>query len=573
MVEKNIWKSLKKWLGAGLVAGSLLIPRVAEGWDDLKIDCYGNTDVGVAGSITHQDHTSDSEEGTDGNDLRWADAPNSPYSQQLIFYTSPYNEELKNDYRPENSQTIFNGKIRVRDDLGSGVTVTNKLKFTFIEEDATRHYTAKIHCDGAWTPSTTDFDTNVNIRAVIANDGGYVNLPGIVNCPSGTVYATCDVNPQFNRVVFDKIGGTTNIFRGNVIVNYDSSMQINFPENPDYKISNYVVTRTDNIGDVSVTTNDISSENVASTNIVLNNIKGSNSVYATYEASPTYTITATAGSGLRATPSNCVVNAGSNTNILLEAIADGEFIKSIMKNGIEIYRNDGMNGMSSTNISLEDITNDITIAAQPGTNQYTVTAYSFGNGSVLPKTATVSHGGSKVFQMIADSYHKINNATKDGQAITEAAGQDYYNFELDDITDNHEVDASFDVKKTLKGTPYTWYANNGHPNPSNELDDIDDDNDRYNNFAEWNFGTNPTNSSSCLDFRINQNAGSGADISWGPSSTNSEYTLVSTDNLINGNWQTNYIGYGTDEQNQTITETNNAAAVKFYKLVGKRRSD
>ena len=55
-----------------------------------------------------------------------------------------------------------------------------------------------------------------------------------------------------------------------------------------------------------------------------------------------YAVTAIAGAGLRASPSNCVVNAGENTNILFEAIDPGIFIKTIQKDGVEIYRNDGL---------------------------------------------------------------------------------------------------------------------------------------------------------------------------------------------------------------------------------------
>lgn len=208
------------------------------------------------------------------------------------------------------------------------------------------------------------------------------------------------------------------------------------------------------------------------------------------------------------------------------------------------------------------------LTASNAINTYTITTSYSGEGSILPKTATVTHGASKALQMIPNSYYKINSASKDGEPIPEAEGQDYYSLQLNDITNNHTVNANFDPKRTAGGTPHIWYANHGFTNPSNELDEADTDEDGYKNRAEYTFGTNPTNSSSCLNFRIRKNGNNQA-LSWSPSSSNCEYRVLFADKLINCNWQTNYVGFGTGEQEQTLTETNSPSS-RFYRLTGKR---
>ena len=280
--NKNIWKSLRKWLGMGVLAGSLMTPNEGKS-DSLQIKNLGDN-ISTFGSNYYPKHEEGAQEGEsyDGYDSDWDGFPDNPNNKWLKTYTDPYSFTLQTDSRPTNSESIFQIKLLVIDKIGDNVTSTNRLKFTFMDEDTTRHYTASIHCDPTYTPGNANFDKKVNIRDVILNDAGYVNLPGIVNCPSGTVYGTCDLNPQFNRVFSSSASGGTNNPEGNQIFDYDSSTNVVLNANNGNYVDYYVLTRTDNTGCVSVVTNDIAGQTVTSTNVSMDNIKGSNSIHAVY---------------------------------------------------------------------------------------------------------------------------------------------------------------------------------------------------------------------------------------------------------------------------------------------------
>lgn len=316
------WKNLRKWLGIMAIgAGALLMPRENFG-EVIQISNYdGISGNGISGSTINLDKFSNSQELQDDNDISWEDFLNEfpPLDNNwLKVSTQPYGVALQTDGRSLESETIYSSNLSAITDALS-LTVTNKIRFLLPDgEDSTRHYTAKIHCNTNYTPNNDSFDKTVNIREVIANDSGIVNLPGIVNCPDGTVYGTVDVSPAFNKLVSTSTTGGTNNPIGEQILNYGTNKTVALNANPGYYVDYYVLARTDNTGSVNVVTNNFIGTDVTSTNIPIDNLKGSNSIYAVYatNAPSTFAVDIQDGAkyGLNPTNFTGVASGGSITS-------------------------------------------------------------------------------------------------------------------------------------------------------------------------------------------------------------------------------------------------------------------
>ena len=107
--------------------------------------------------------------------------------------------------------------------------------------------------------------------------------------------------------------------------------------------------------------------------------------------------------------------------------------------------------------------------------------------------------------------------------------------------------------------PYSSTGNNGASG--------DPDGDGYSNFAEYVFGTNPTNASSHLNFSVSQGPGEAVWVTFSPWMSGRAYQLQSITNLSSGAWvtltnivTTNALGNGVF----SVTESNPASA--FYRL-------
>jgi hypothetical protein len=204
-----------KWL---FLAGALLYASRANAEDSLRVYNQGNTTSVKAGSM-YLNHYIDAQEGQDLYDVPLTNSPPlSGTTQWLNIVTSPYGVDLQQDSRSVTSETLFQGRLSPINSNGGNVSSTNRIKFVFISgPEMNRIYLAKIHCNGAYTRSGQDFDTVINIRDAIARPSpnkGYVDLPGIVNCPSGTVYGTVDVScrflrdPNITNMTYARAGGT-----------------------------------------------------------------------------------------------------------------------------------------------------------------------------------------------------------------------------------------------------------------------------------------------------------------------------------------------------------------------------
>lgn len=192
MVGKGLKKAV---LALGILAGGLFSSEVYA--DRLRLANSGD-EATVGGDLSYCKHLSGATDNFDiGYDSEWSNPGISPYFKITSINSS---KELSTDCRSTNSETLFNYNLSLVA-LGN-LTCTNRIKFSFplsSDQDTNRIYLAKIHCNTNWTPGKKSFDKVVNIRDVIRDNSGYVDLPGIVNCPNGTIYGAVDVSCRFLR--------------------------------------------------------------------------------------------------------------------------------------------------------------------------------------------------------------------------------------------------------------------------------------------------------------------------------------------------------------------------------------
>ncbi|MEK6886106.1 MAG: hypothetical protein AABX17_04020, partial [Nanoarchaeota archaeon] len=323
---------------------------------------------------------------------------------------------------------------------------TNRVKFTFLDSaDSTRHYTAKIHCDGTWTPTSNNFDRAVNIRDVITG-GGYVDLPGVMNCPSGTVYGTVEVNPQFNRLVSTKsgAGNGTNSFEGGQIMNYLDNTNVVATANVGNYIASYDVTRTDTTGGVSVVTSNMPDQSVSVTNIPINGIMGSNQVNVTYMPILEQ-IVSTAGTNGTINPAGTNnIPYGGSTNFYIAADSDYK-IDQVKTNGVNVA---GASGLDNYNLVLNNITSNMTVDSSSVVKRTT-------NG--IPFTWLTQHGITNKTDSV-----ETNNADSDvyNNLAEYITGTDPTNetsfFSINDLRQGNSFD--LEVTPTFTDNLYTAYG-------------------------------------------------------------------------------------------------------------------
>jgi hypothetical protein len=153
---------------------------------------------GIGGGSFYARHETEANEAAgDPRDIAWADRPPNPNQRWLSIHTAPHGVALQTDARPLGSESIFQAKLTVGDATGTGVSCSNRLRFTFRTPPAAdRIYLARIHVDGRYVQGGADFDCVTNLQTVVAG-GGFVELPALHQVPDGEVYGTCDVAARF----------------------------------------------------------------------------------------------------------------------------------------------------------------------------------------------------------------------------------------------------------------------------------------------------------------------------------------------------------------------------------------
>jgi len=119
------------------------------------------------------------------------------------------------------------------------------------------------------------------------------------------------------------------------------------------------------------------------------------------------------------------------------------------------------------------------------------------------------------------------------------------------------------------GAVPAWWANFyfGANSNGNVSGSADPDGDGYSNFAEYVFGTNPTDAASHLNFSVAAGAGNSVAITFSPWQGGRGYQLQATTNVANPAWITLTNGYTVNTNGAgvfTVTQTNSSSA--FYQL-------
>lgn len=126
--------SLARTLAVITAISALVLQRANA--DVLEITSWGSQGIS-AGSLYLQ-HISGASEGADGYDLPLP--PEPPNFRGFEITTKPYGTELVIDARPFDSQSVFNGFLKVVDMTGLGLGSTNYLTFSFLQQDPNRTY-------------------------------------------------------------------------------------------------------------------------------------------------------------------------------------------------------------------------------------------------------------------------------------------------------------------------------------------------------------------------------------------------------------------------------------------------
>jgi hypothetical protein len=163
------------------------------------------------------------------------------------------------------------------------------------------------------------------------------------------------------------------------------------------------------------------------------NVTSNHTISAAFEPTPTYTITASSGSGGSITPPGVTtLNEGSSQTYQVVP-ADGYRITDVLIDNVSV-------GPVST-YSFSSVTSNHTISASFSILTYTINASAETGGSINPSgTITLNHGSSQTFTFSPEPGMMISSVTVDNVS---AGNPSQYTFS--NITDNHSIRVWFSV--------------------------------------------------------------------------------------------------------------------------------
>ncbi|MCX6344165.1 MAG: metallophosphoesterase [Armatimonadetes bacterium] len=174
------------------------------------------------------------------------------------------------------------------------------------------------------------------------------------------------------------------------------------------------------------------------------NVTADHTISATFAASPTYTITASAGAGGTITPSGAVVvNQGSNKSFTIAA-SPGYNITDVV---VDSVSQGAIASYTFTNVTANH-TISATFAVSP---THTITATAGTGGTITPSGAVVvNHGSNQAFAIAAGSGYTIANVVVDSVSQGAIASYTFSNVIID-----HTISATFN--STSGPTPIACY--------------------------------------------------------------------------------------------------------------------
>lgn len=172
----------------------------------------------------------------------------------------------------------------------------------------------------------------------------------------------------------------------------------------------------------------------AVTSYTFSNVTANHTIAATFVALPTYTITATAGTGGTINPSGTVVvTEAANQTFNITALS-GYKINDVIVDGTSV-------GAVATYTFASVIAGHTITASFVTVPTYTITATAGTGGNISPSgTIVVSSGSSQTFTITAASCHIIKSIIVDGISQTVAGTYTFTN-----VTANHSISVTFDA--------------------------------------------------------------------------------------------------------------------------------
>jgi hypothetical protein len=161
------------------------------------------------------------------------------------------------------------------------------------------------------------------------------------------------------------------------------------------------------------------------------NMTSNHTISATFEANPSYTITASAGANGALSPSgNVTVLGGANQKFTI-APASGYRVADVLVDGVSVG--------ARTSYTFYNVQGGHTISASFTLDVYTITAAADVNGSITPSgTITVNKGASQTYTITPAAGHQVRSVIVNGAnkgAVT--------SFTFTNITANHTINAYF----------------------------------------------------------------------------------------------------------------------------------
>jgi ABC-type transporter MlaC component len=172
----------------------------------------------------------------------------------------------------------------------------------------------------------------------------------------------------------------------------------------------------------------------AVTTYTFTNVTANHTIAATFEANPSYTITAIAGANGALTPSGSVSVLGGTSKTFTMTPNAGYRVADVLVDGVSIG--------APTSYTFTNVQADHTIGATFTLDVYTITATSDVNGSITPSgTITVNKGASQTYAITPDAGYDVQNVVVDGASKGAITSYTFTN-----ITANHTINAYFKVK-------------------------------------------------------------------------------------------------------------------------------
>jgi hypothetical protein len=241
-------------------------------------------------------------------------------------------------------------------------------------------------------------------------------------------------------------------------------------------------------------------------------------------------------------------NWGDSVSVSLAGSPETNNLERYVSEGWTL--SDGQDDSGSGTSANFTLTNSATLGFDSWKTQYVYSATAGENGNLTGVTNGWHDAGDVVnTEAVPGDYHHFSGWTGDSSSTNQ-------NLELT-IDSPKSVSAEFDVNRTARGVPETWYAEHGMTIDDN----ANADSDPYVNWQEWELDTNPTNAN---DYFYTSMAGE--DVLLKNTSTNVKYGVDYRDSLTSGDWTPYTNGVSGNEGDTLIS----GGQEGFYRGFGSR---